>query len=141
MKNLLLLVEISLVCVFIGFTSSLSAAQSVPYCWQSNQPGAKIEDGLFRVQIPTANHNALQVAEVIGVLGQALAYQAGVASSDNLDHIEVDVLGDVSHWERSGRFQTVGEFKDAIVESIAPVLQIPGVSVECAVIPKHHRVP
>jgi hypothetical protein len=120
--------------VLLALFSPLSFAQAVPYCWQADQPNIVIQEGIFRVYIPTAGTSALNVAEGLGILSQALATQVGVGTSITLDRIEIDMYGELKYWEPTAVFKTLQDFKTAIVKTIAPVLLIPGVKIECALV-------
>jgi hypothetical protein len=128
------------VVTVLSCQSVLAEAGSVPRCWNVGQTPI-IQNGLFRVFIPTSNLNALQVAAVIGVLSQSLTSQKGFAVTSTGDRIELDVFGDLQYWTASAAFPTLDSFKDAIVQSITPVLSVAGVSVECAASGRHFPIP
>ena len=119
------------------FLTQFVWGQGVPRCWQADQPGKRIEDGQFLIVIPTSTLNASEVAEVLGILQYAEVFQTGVNTSPNLDRINVQVEGDVSHWTKTAAFPTVDKFKNYIVKSISPVLRVPQVQVTC--IPNNKR--
>lgn len=130
-----LVLTMSVLCL-----SSLSLAESVPRCWNADQPGQHIKEGLFRVFVPTPNHSAQQVALVLGLLSQSSAGQTGVGSSDHLEYIEMDVVGDLEHWESSQAFPTLESYKEYVLKSISPVLNVPGVTIQCAFLHPHFPV-
>jgi hypothetical protein len=111
-----------------------SFAADVPRCWKSDQPGQDIEDGEFRVFIPTANHTALDVAEAFGIVSFSMASQIGAGASYNLDRVEIDLLGVTKYWQATAAFPTLDAFKDYILQSIKPLLSLPGVTIQCALV-------
>ena len=133
------IVLILLLSVFSQVT--FAAARGVPRCWKSDLPDQDIQDGLFRVLVTTNQTDALEIASVLAVLSQSLTAQAGVAASDNLDRIEIDVKNDLRYWEPSAVFPTLDSFKVAVLNGIAAVLRLPGVTVECALVGRHFPVP
>lgn len=118
--------------------SSFAMADGVPHCWRADLPDADIEDGLFRVLMPTANHHAQEVALMLAILSHALVSQVGVGTPDTLEFIEVDVLAPTQHWQPSAAFPTLESFKAYILKTIEPVLTEPGVRVSCARVNHHH---
>lgn len=115
-----------------------TATAEVPRCWSSEHSSESIQDGIFRVFIPTPQTTAVEVATVMGILSRSLAGQVGVGAAENLEYIEIDVFGELKYWQPTVTFPTLESFKAAIVNSIAPVLDQNGVSIECAKI-NHHR--
>jgi hypothetical protein len=132
MKKVLL----ALIVVFMTQTT-FAQVTMVPYCWVADQPGQDLQDGLFRIFIPTTG-SALEVAQVLGLLMPALARQTGVATDMSLANVEIDMQSDLQYWQASGTYPTLESFKDAIVASLAPVLTQPGVAVQCAPVDHHN---
>lgn len=123
--------------ILAGLLASAGAAADnvpVPRCWRADQIGQDIDDGVFRVFIPTLGHDALAVARVLGILYDSMASQLAVGTSPTLDQIEIDVKGDLSHWQPTGTFPTLDSFKTYIVDSLSPVLSEPGVTITCSVV-------
>lgn len=116
------------------FFGSLAHAAEVPRCWQTDLPDQPIEDGMFRVFIPTRDHDATEVALAFALLSQSITTQAGVGTRNSLDRIEIDLYGDLKYWRPTATFPTLESFKDQILSTIEPVLRIPGVQIECATI-------
>jgi hypothetical protein len=96
---------------------------------------------MFRIFIPTAAHSANDVAEVLAIMYQSMAPPTATGVSDDLSRIEIDALGDVTHWQPSGVFPTLDSFKDYILASMKPVLSVPGVTVQCAYVNHPHPGP
>ncbi len=121
------------------FCPAVFADPPVPRCWRLDLPGEDIEDGLFRIFIPTADTSARDVAMVLGVTSQALAVQVGVGTSRDLGRVEIDMLGEVKYWRPTAAFPTLAEFKSAILGTLEPALRRPGVSIQCAKINRHRH--
>jgi hypothetical protein len=119
-------------------TGSIAYADgiSVPRCWIQDLPSEDIQDGLFRVQIMTDGTSAREVAAIMAILSQSLAYQKGVAPSSDLEHLEVDVFGETKYWQPSVVFPTLESYKTAVVNSLAPVLKF-NAAIECAKVNRH----
>jgi hypothetical protein len=108
-----------------------ASVEEVPRCWVEDLPSEDIQDGLFRVQIVTAGTSAREVAAVMAILSQSLAFQKGVAPSNDLEHLEVDVFGETKYWQPTAAFPTLESYKSAIVNSLTPVLKF-NAAIECA---------
>ena len=99
-----------------------------------------IIDGRFRIFIPTANHSALDIAKIFTILSYSLAAETGAGTPVGLDRIEIDASSEdaVTHWQPTAAFPTLSAFKDAILQTLAPLLNIRDVTIECEHVAKHH---
>lgn len=112
----------------------------VPLCWSEDQPKVSIHYGLFRVLVATNGQSATAIAEVLGILSQSLAGQVAVGTSNSLDQIEIDMYGELKYWRPTVSFPTIESYKSAIRATLAPVLSLPGVRIECARVVPHSPV-
>jgi hypothetical protein len=116
--------------------NSVLAADDVPRCWVADQPSADIQDGLFRVMLPTDGSSAHDVADLMVLLSRSLAGQVGAGALSDLTQIEIDMYGETKYWQPTQSFPTLESFKNAIVSSLAPVLALHAV-IQCAPV-NHH---
>jgi hypothetical protein len=130
----------SIVLILMLFGQA-ALADGVPRCWTADQPGAQIQDGFFRVFIPTGDHSARDVAAALVIASYSLAEKTAVGAADDLERIEIDLVGDTKYWRPTAAYPTLEAFKDAIIATIEPLLKIQGVSVECAALTHHHPAP
>ena len=107
-------------------------ADGVPRCWAADQPGVNLQDGVFRVMVPTDDTvSSHDVALIMLMLSQSLANQLAAGAPSDLRHIEIDMYGELKYWQPSAAFPTLESFKTAVLNSMAPVLNMHA-TIECA---------